>query len=560
MTGEDSNVADLVASAARARPDHAALIDTATHTTLTWRAVDRAVDALATRIAATGVGPGDRVALRLPTSARCAVAFFAILRADAIAVPLNPQAPSGETTPVLEHSGARLLIADRALRTGDEPELLVPDLEPEPPGPEPDAEPDATVTRGASRGGEDIAAIFYTSGTAGPARGAMLSHRALLANVRQLHALDPPATLPDDRVFVAIPLHHIYGLGPGLLSAAAAGAATVLSPRFELGQALADLTAYGVTAMVGVPAMYAALAEQPPDRIRESVSALRLMVSGAAALHPRVLAAIRSATGQGVHEGYGLTETAPVVTSTLRTGYPKPGSVGRPLPGVEVRLVDSDGDPLPVPLDPDDPDDAFDTDADGTGLVAVRGDNLFSGYWPDGAYGPDADGWFRTGDVGYIDVDGDLHLVDRATDVVIVNGFNVYPHEVEEVIGAMEQVAEVAVVGTLDERTGEAVKAVVVPAAGAGLSAQRVQEHCAERLAGYKVPRTVDLVTELPHSPTGKVRRAELRSSGDTAGDPAGDTAGDPAGDTAGDPAGDTAGDPAGDAVGADAREDGGHG
>ncbi|WP_019809382.1 AMP-binding protein [Saccharomonospora halophila] len=540
MTGEDSNVADLVAAAARARPDDAALIDTATHTTLTWRVVDRAVDALATRIAATGVGPGDRVALRLPTSARFAVAFFAILRADAIAVPLNPQAPSGETTPVLEHSGARLLIADRAPRTGDEPDLLVPDPDSDlDPGresePGPDGEPDAAVARNASRGGEDIAAIFYTSGTAGPARGAMLSHRALLANVRQLHALDPPATLPDDRVFVAIPLHHIYGLGPGLLSAAAAGATTVLSPRFELGQALADLTAYGVTAMVGVPAMYAALAEQPPERIRESVSALRLMVSGAAALHPRVLAAIRSATGQGVYEGYGLTETAPVVTSTLRTGYPKPGSVGRPLPGVEVRLVDNDGDPLPVPLDPDDPDDAFDTDADGTGLVAVRGDNLFSGYWPDGAYGPDAEGWLRTGDVGYIDVDGDLHLVDRATDVVIVNGFNVYPHEVEEVIGAMPQVAEVAVVGTLDERTGEAVKAVVVPAAGAGLSAQRVQEHCAERLAGYKVPRTVDLVTELPHSPTGKVRRAELRSTGGTA-----------------------AGNPAGGAVGADTGDDGG--
>ncbi|WP_026455386.1 AMP-binding protein [Saccharomonospora iraqiensis] len=543
MTGEDSNVADLVASAARARPDHAALIDTATHTTLTWRAVDRAVDALATRIAATGVGPGDRVALRLPTSARFAVAFFAILRADAIAVPLNPQAPPGETTPVFDHSGARLLIADRALGTGDEPKLLVPDPDP---APQPESEPEsgAALARGTSRGGEDIAAIFYTSGTAGPARGAMLSHRALLANVRQLHALDPPATLPDDRVFVAIPLHHIYGLGPGLLSAAAAGATTVLAPRFELGQALADLTAYGVSAMVGVPAMYAALAEQPPERIRESVSALRLMVSGAAALHPRVLAAIRSATGQGVYEGYGLTETAPVVTSTLRTGYPKPGSVGRPLPGVEVRLVDSDGDPLPVPLDPDDPDDAFDTDADGTGLVAVRGDNLFSGYWPDGAYGPDAEGWFRTGDVGYIDVDGDLHLVDRATDVVIVNGFNVYPHEVEEVIGAMPQVAEVAVVGMLDERTGEAVKAVVVPAAGAGLSAQRVQEHCAEHLAGYKVPRTVDLVTELPHSPTGKVRRAELRSSGGVPGDTAGDTAGGTAGDT----------------VGADAGEDGGHG
>ncbi|WP_019819021.1 AMP-binding protein [Saccharomonospora saliphila] len=515
MTGEDSTVADLVASAARTVPDTIALIDTATRATLTWHDTERAVAAFARRLGEAGIARGDRVAIRLPTSAEFAVAFFATLRAGAVAVPLNPQAPSAEIDPVLDHSGSRLLVTDRALQTTCSPEVMAPSIE---------VDGDSGAPAEGTGGGEELAALFYTSGTTGPARGVMLSHRALLANVAQLTALDPPAAQPDDRVYVAVPLHHIYGLGPGLLAPTAVGATTVLSPRFEVGQALADLVEHRVTGMVGVPAMYAALAEQPAERLRESLASMRLMVSGAAPLRPRVLSDLRSATGHGVYEGYGLTEAAPVVTSTLATGYPKPGSVGRPLPGVEVRLVDSDGSPLPVPLDPEDPDDAFDADADGTGLVSVRGANLFSGYWPDGAHGPDADGWFRTGDVGYIDVDGDLHLVDRAGDLVIVNGFNVYPHEVEEVVRAIPGVAEVVVVGVLDERTGEAVKAVVVPEPEAELSQRQVLERCAERLAGYKVPRTVEFVTELPHTPLGKVRRAELRASGDDTGASGDDT------------------------------------
>jgi len=212
-----------------------------------------------------------------------------------------------------------------------------------------------------------------------------------------------------------------------------------------------------------------------------------------------------------VFEGYGLTECAPVVTTTMVTGYPKPGSVGSPLPGIEVRLVDSDGAAGPIELDPTDLDDTFEEEHGGTGLVSIRGENLFSGYWPDGAHGPDAEGWFRTGDVGYLDVDGDLHLVDRANDLIIVNGFNVFPHEVENVIGLLPEVAEAAVIGVLDERSGEAVKAFVVPVEGASLSEQQVVEHCAARLAGYKVPHTVEFAESLPHSATGKLRRLRLR-------------------------------------------------
>lgn len=500
VTGVRGNVADLVSAAAREYPTAVALIDTVSGHTVTWEALDTAVDALAHALPQAGFRAGDRVALRLPTSPAFAVGFFGVTRAGGVAVPLSPQAPAAELLPVLEHSGARVLLGPPDSELGPDLTVLEPDV---------GATGDPVAP---ARGGEDIAALLYTSGTTGPARGVMLSHRALLANVEQLRSLHPPVAERTDRVFIAIPLHHSYGLGPGLLTTAAAGATAVLSPRFDARGALADCAAHRVTVLLGVPGMYTEFAGLPADEVGEQLSTARLLISGAAPLRPKVLAAMRAATGLAVYEGYGLTEAAPVVTSTLVTGYAKPGSVGRPLPGVEVRLVDSDGSEEEVPLDPADPDDAFGEDEAGTGLVAIRGANLFSGYWPDGAHGPDSDGWLRTGDIGYLDTDGDLHLVDRANDLIIVNGFNVYPQEVERVIAELPQVAEVAVVGVLDERSGEAVRAVVVPNQGAALSEQQVLQHCAERVAGYKVPTTVRFVSELPYSPTGKPRRVELRS------------------------------------------------
>jgi len=187
-----------------------------------------------------------------------------------------------------------------------------------------------------------------------------------------------------------------------------------------------------------------------------------------------------------------------VVTSTLCSKELQPGSVGAALPGIEIRLVDETGQP-PEGEDP--------------GEIQIRGANLFSGYWPDGAHGPDAEGWFRTGDVGYLDADGDLRLVDRANDLIIVNGFNVYPNEVERVLDELTDVQASAAVGVPDDRTGEQVIAVVVLRPGAALTEDQVREHCAERLARFKVPRTVRFVDELPLSVTGKVRRASLRGS-----------------------------------------------
>jgi long-chain acyl-CoA synthetase len=486
------NVADLVSVAAFTAPGNPALIDPAAGKTLTWREVDGAVNAFAATLLEAGLEPGDRTVVVLPAGARFCVALFAVLRAGGVAVPLSTELPEPELSRAVGDSGARLLVGDAGAT--DVPPLAAPDLAA------------AAAEEVAARGsGEDLAVLCYTSGTAGLPRGVMLSHRALLANVEQCAALRPAPVTATDRVLLAVPLYHLYGLGPGLLQVAAAGATAVLMDRFSTEAALDLCERHRVTTMVGVPPMYQAFAAVGADRLADALASMRLLTSGAAPLPAEVLAAIRSSTGLSVFEGYGLTETGPVLTSALVGGTAKAGSVGRPIPGVELRLVDSAGRPLSA-VDDDDEDDGAET-----GLVSVRGANLFSGYWPDGAHGPDAEGWFRTGDVGYLDGDGDLHLVDRANDLIIVNGFNVYPHEVERVLEELAGVAESAAVGVPDERTGERVKAVIVVAPGVTLTEEAVREHCASRLAKFKVPGVVEFVDALPHSVTGKLRRASLR-------------------------------------------------
>jgi long-chain acyl-CoA synthetase len=487
LTASVRNVADLVSASALAGPQHAALIDVASGEKYTWRQVDAAVNAQARTLVEAGVEPGDRVAVRLPTGPEFCVAVFGVLRAGGVVVPAGPGQPLRELQRLIADSGAELLIGDGGgadVTVLAPPALLVED------------EPEF-----ASIGGdEDLAVLGYTSGTSGVPRGAMLSHRALISNVGQCANLRPAPVTAGDRVLLALPLFHVYGLGPGLLQVAGAGATAVLLERFDVEGALAAVREHRVTTVVGVPPMYQALLTAPAERLAESLSTVRLFTSGAAPLAAGVLDAMRNAVGLPVYEGYGLTETGPVLTSTLVGGTPKPGSVGQPLPGVELRLVDTDGRELDQ-----------DEDEPGTGLVSVRGANLFSGYWPDGAHGPNADGWFRTGDVGYLDADGDLHLVDRAGDLIIVNGFNVYPHEVERVLCELDEVAEAAAVGVPDERTGETVKAVLVLRDSADLDVDAVVRHCAARLAKFKVPTIVEFVDDLPHSPTGKLARSRLR-------------------------------------------------
>jgi long-chain acyl-CoA synthetase len=277
----------------------------------------------------------------------------------------------------------------------------------------------------------------------------------------------------------------------------------VLVDRFDPAALLQQIQQRGVTHIPVVPSMLQAFLQAPADSLRAGFRGVRHVLSGAAPLSAELSKAFTEATGVPVYEGYGLTEAAPGVTLTFVGGAPKPGSIGRPLPGVDVRLVDVGGFEF-EPNGEGDPEE-------GPGELSIRGDNLFSGYWPDGSGGPDDDGWLPTGDVGYRDAAGDFVLVDRTRELIIVNGFNVYPREIESVLAAHPQVAEAAALGVPDETTGEAVKAFVVAMPGTELSVASVQAHCEEWLARFKQPREIVVVERLPHSPTGKISKRVLR-------------------------------------------------
>jgi long-chain acyl-CoA synthetase len=341
----------------------------------------------------------------------------------------------------------------------------------------------------------DLAVLLYTSGTTGRPKGAMLTHAAMLANLDQLSGIQPPVVAGDDVVLLVLPLFHVYGLNAGLGMMAHAGATGVLADRFDPVDTLRLIREHNVTNIVGAPPMYVAWSLLPD--LRDAFASVRLAVSGAAPLPADVLTRFVDAAGVQVYEGYGLTETAPVLTTTLCSPAPKPDSIGRPIPGVELRLVDETGD---------------EADEDDPGEIVVRGANVFAGYWPDGAGGPDSSGWFHTGDVAYADTEGDLFLVDRVRDLILVSGFNVYPREVEDVIAAHPDVAEVAVIGVPHPYTGEAVRALVVPREGAQLDADSIIDFAATRLARFKCPTSVEIVSELPHSTTGKVAKGKLRT------------------------------------------------
>ncbi len=308
------------------------------------------------------------------------------------------------------------------------------------------------ATGPATPGGQDpetLAVLLYTSGTSGRPRGAMLTHRALLANIEQVARVEPAMIHGNDVVFGVLPLFHVYGLNAVLGQILRQQARLVLVESFDPEGALDILEDEAVSVLPIAPPVFAywRSVEQLGDRI----GPVRLVLSGSAPLAPDLVAWFHETTGVEVHQGYGLTEAAPVVTSTLCSTSVQPGSVGAAVPGTEIRLLDEQG-AVPAGDDP--------------GEIWIRGDNLFSGYWPDGADGPGPDGWYATGDVGFLDASGDLFLVDRVKELVIVSGFNVYPSEVEEVIASMPEVGEVAVIGVRDERTGEAVVAYVRPAVG----------------------------------------------------------------------------------------------
>jgi long-chain acyl-CoA synthetase len=455
-------------------------------------------------LGARGVAPGDRVAIVAANNPSFVAAYLGVLGAGAVAVPLNPLSPPPELERELALVGAGLALVDDTGRPplpGDAA-VELPRVEIVPIGVLLGGEPAGLVDRAE----DDLAVLLFTSGTAGLPLAAMLSHGNLRANIDQVRAGAAATRDPDasptarDVALGVIPLCHIFGLNAVLGLAMTVGASVVLVERFDPAAALALLAEHRITVVSGVPTMWRAWADLPPAGAGEPnpMASVRLGVSGAATLDPELRRAIAARYGVVLAEGYGLTEASPAVTSGV--GHQAPdGSIGVPLPGLLVRLIDRFGE------------DALVGDP---GEIWVKGPNVFRGYWDD----PDAtltaltaDGWLRTGDLAVVDDDGFLRLVDRAKDLIIVSGFNVVPAEVEGVLVRHPDVAEAAVVSVPDAHTGEAVKAFVVPEAGASVDERALIDYASRHLARYKCPSVVSVVEELPHGLTGKLLRRRLR-------------------------------------------------
>ena len=466
--------------------------------TTTYAAFDEQTARVAGLIRSRGLELGDPVGVMLPNVPQFAVIYYGVLRAGCVVVPMNVLLKSREVTFHLKDSGAKLLfawheVAEEAekgaagagvetirVAPGSFEELLV------------GTEPHPDVVQQAD---DDIAMILYTSGTTGTPKGAELTHRNLAENAR-VTAETVICSQPEDVILGALPLFHAFGQTCALNASVYSGSCLSLLPRFDPGQALEILHRDRVTVFVGVPTMYSALLHHP-DRERFDTTSLRICLSGGAALPVEVLRGFDAAFDCKVLEGYGLSETSPVASFNHPDRVRKPGSVGTPIRGVEMKVIDEEGNETP-------PGES--------GEIAIKGHNVMRGYRqrPDATREAIRDGWFRTGDVARVDEDGYFFIVDRKKDLIIRGGYNVYPREIEEVLYEHPAVREAAVVGIADERLGEEVGAAVVLNSGESATPEELRDFVKSRIAAYKYPRKVWLVDTLPKGPTGKILKLQI--------------------------------------------------
>jgi long-chain acyl-CoA synthetase len=466
---------------------------------MTYLQLDERSARVAGLLAARGVEPGDRVGLMLPNVAEFPVLYYGVLRAGAVVVPMNPLLKAREVEYYLGDSGARLIFAWQAIAaeaakgaeaagTGfvgvapAEFERLLSDHAPA-----------MAVT---SRADDDTAVILYTSGTTGTPKGAELTHANLARNAA-VSATTLFRLEPHDVIMGCLPLFHSFGQTCGLNAAVSSGACLTLLPRFDPASVLEVIQRDKVTVFEGVPTMYIALLHHPGSGAFDT-SSLRVCVSGGAALPVEVLRGIEDVLGCVVLEGYGLSETSPVASFNHPDRDQKPGSIGTPIQGVEMRVVDGLGN---------------DVATGEVGEIAIRGHNLMKGYWQREQATREAipDGWFRTGDLARQDEDGYFFIVDRKKDLIIRGGYNVYPREIEEVLYEHPAIAEAAVIGIPHPTHGEEVGAAVVLKPGVEATPADLRAFVKDRVAAYKYPRHVWLAATLPKTATGKLLRREVQ-------------------------------------------------
>jgi long-chain acyl-CoA synthetase len=463
-----------------------------------YNALDAGTKAVAGFLKSKGVEPGDRVGLMLPNLPYFPFAFYGVLRLGASVVPMNPLLKQREVAFHLGDSGAKVLVAwnqfaDEA-RAGSEQagaECIV--IEPgEFEKQVGEAEPVDDI---AERDDEDTALILYTSGTTGKPKGAELTH-ANLRSATQI-SVDLVDSGPETVTFGALPLFHVFGLTSGLNSCVRVGACLTLLPRFDPGKALEIVQRDKVTTFLGVPTMYAAMLHHD-DHDSFDTSSLDLCVSGGAAMPVEILRGFEDAFDCKILEGYGMSETCAIASFNRPDRERKPGSIGVPVPGVEMKLVDGDGKEVPQGE---------------VGEILIRGPVVMKSYWnrEDATKDTlDEDGWLHSGDMASVDEDGYFFIVDRKKDMIIRGGFNVYPRELEEVLYEHPAVAEAAVVGIPHDSLGEEVGAAVALKAGQDVSTDELRDYVKQRVAAYKYPRVVWIADELPKGPTGKILKREI--------------------------------------------------
>ncbi len=465
---------------------------------VTYEQLDEAASRVAGLLRSRGLEPGDRVGIMLPNVPYFGAIYYGVLRAGGAVVPMNVLLKSREVGFYLSDSGTTHLFAwhgfadaaeQGALDAGTELIMVKPgEFE--------------QLLAGASREAEnvardstDTAVILYTSGTTGTPKGAELTHFNMLENCLQ-GGTELVHVTEQDVIFGALPLFHSFGQTCCLNTGVRAGACLTMIPRFEPGKALEIIQRDKVTLFDGVPTMYHAMLNHP-ERDRYDVSCLKRCVSGGSAMPVEVMRGFENAFGCIVLEGYGLSETSPVASFNHPERERKPGSIGTPIRGVEMKVVDDDGDDLP-------PGEV--------GEILIRGHNVMKGYWnrPDATAEVLKDGWLTTGDMARIDEDGYFFIVDRKKDMIIRGGYNVYPREIEEVLYEHPSVLEAAVVGVPDAAMGEEVGAAIVLRAAMHADAEDIREFVKSRLAAYKYPRHVWFTAELPKGSTGKILKREI--------------------------------------------------
>jgi long-chain acyl-CoA synthetase len=515
------NLSVVLEDSARTTPEHPALV--LGETSLTYAEVDAAASRVAHLLVGLGVEPGDRIALSCPNLPQFPIVYYGILKAGAVVVPLNVLNKPREITYFLDDTDAKAVfcfegteelpigahVVEGARAAARPPQVVLMTADPSAASPYEGVPtlasavaelPDRFET--VQRRETDTAVVLYTSGTTGRPKGAELSHSNQLMNALTCNRLFDSRP-GEDTHLVVLPLFHTFGATVNLNAGFSMGATLVLLPRFEPQQALELLLRHRVSVFAGVPTMWWALLRlltggASADGLAEH---LRLGISGGAPLPVEILRGVKERLGISIMEGYGLSETSPVA-SFSRADRPRPGSIGLPVWGIEMDLID-----------PADPDWARVEDPDGIGEIIVRGHNIMNGYLgrPEDTAAVIRDGWFRTGDLGRRDEEGFYYVVDRSKDMIVRGGYNVYPREVEEVLMTHEQVSLAAVVGVPHERLGEEVRAHVILAENASVTAEELRVWAKEQMADYKYPREIVLAEQLPMTSTGKILKRELR-------------------------------------------------